>query len=70
MKLHLNIPEIANISSEIHGLSQVLLKDMSRMIEMSTVLFLIFYTLLIYFVLKLISDSIYLIIVYQIKLSN
>jgi hypothetical protein len=62
MKLHLNIPEIANISSEIHGLSQVLKEDVPQMIEPSTILFLIFYTLLIYFTLKIISDSIYLII--------
>ena len=62
MKIHLNIPEIASISSEIHGLSQVLKEDVPQMIHPYTVLFLIFYTLLIYFVLKVISDSIYTII--------
>lgn len=62
MKLHLNIPEIQNISEEIHNLSQVLKEEVPQMIDFSTILFLIFYTLLIYFVLKVISDSIYLIL--------
>lgn len=62
MKINLNIPDIKDISSELRVLSQVIKEDVPQMIEPSTILFLIFYTLLTYFILKVLSDSVYLII--------